>query len=154
MHFAGLWAGDPHLLLNKHTNTHIRWDSKWTTDVHWLDLMHLQDRNTDYYGNCPEELFLCITSIRRAPSRPSFPHNNSRTNGRTTGRDFSSHPLSSLIWFPFLYSNMFGFRRVGRCPHAACRAAAVCKWTVSLLCWRAGRRGHCLSVTGFVRYVS
>ena len=52
---------------------------------------------------------------------------------------------SSLTWFSFLYSNLFGLKWLRAASRRA--AAAGCK---SLLYWHAGRRGHPLSVSGFV----
>jgi len=81
----------------------------------------------------------------KAPSRPRYTCNKSTTNIRTTGRDSSSRPLSSLTWFSFLYSNLLQ----GGLTLSAERQLSVNSQRVSLLCWQAGRRGQCLSVTGF-----
>lgn len=90
-------------------------------------------------------------TIQRAPSRPTT--TTSSANIRTTGRDFLlTSTLVLLTWFPFLYSNSFGGGGLDGRPHATQQQQqlSVNGRRMSLLCWRAGRRGRCLSVTGFV----
>lgn len=107
--------------------------------------MHLGNRHNKKHINdldhCPEELLLRITTIHKAPCRPGLTYNNSTANIRTTGWDSSSRPPSSLMWFSFLYSNLFGFSGV----RSAERQLSVNGRPASLLCWRAERKGHSVS---------
>lgn len=144
-------------------------DSNKTADVLWLDLMHLGEnrRTTKTHTQIilnivPANLITttrhvcCITSIHRAPSRPGFTCTTmaSLMLEQRALDSPSSLSLSSLTWFPFLYSNCFGFG-CGR-PHAVQqRQQLSCKMDGGCLCCVDGQEGEvtaCQSPALFRRF--